>query len=853
MDLAHFRFTAIIALAATSVASAQLPVARLLTISPAGGQAGTTFEVSLSGADLDELIGLRFSDTNISARPKVSPDSGLNEPNKFIVAISSNALPGLAEVRAVGRFGISNPRSFAIGHLPETVEKSENHTTSNAMDVTVGSTINGQADANAADHFRFAAKKGQRILIECRTKALVSRMDPSMILYDSAAREIERARNHEWIDFTASEDGTNLLKISDFLYRGGGEFGYRLSIHTGPRVDFVLPPSAMPGATNKHIIYGRNLPGGILAKGITIHGKPLEQLSTDIVAPTTGQLPPIAQPAALSVRGFYHRLNTEPFFVAFADAPVTLEQDGNDRAESAQKLSVPSEYVGQLFPAGDNDWITFDAKKGEVYWLEIFSHRLGVPTDPFFLVQRVTKNDKGEISASDVQEGYDSDTNIGGQEFKTSSFDPAWRLEAKEDATYRVQVRDLFNRTSSDPRHVYRLAIRKEVPDFQLAALPQLAATKKEREVTPWNTVLRRSETVPLRVLALRRNGFSGDISITAEGCPADIAATPAKIESGKNSAAIFFTASTNASNWSGSINIVGKAKQGDTEIVRQAIAGTTLWRVEDYNTEAAEARLTSEVTLAVAPEAAPLLVAAAATNALEAIVGTKLQIPLAITRNGEFGEKLKLKIAGASVLDSVKELEIDSKATNATFEIDLAQAKLAAGTYTLHFHTQTKGKYSNNPDGAKQAEAAAKEAETNSVALAAEAKNAAEAAASAAKAVTEAETAAKSTADKLSAAKSAAEANAADEKLVAAKAEAEKASVEATAKAKAANEAKAAADKAAAEAAAKSKAAEARKTALAARAKELVERAKPKEVTIAVYSRPFEIKVNPAPATASK
>src|SRR5688572_7931982 len=128
MGLAHFRFILIFTLLGFSMAEAQLPVARLLTVFPSGGQIGTTFEVSLSGADLDELAELRFSDTNVSAKAKNHPETGFNEPNKFVVTVSSNALPGLAEVRAVGRFGISNPRAFVIGQWPEAAEKGGNHT-----------------------------------------------------------------------------------------------------------------------------------------------------------------------------------------------------------------------------------------------------------------------------------------------------------------------------------------------------------------------------------------------------------------------------------------------------------------------------------------------------------------------------------------------------------------------------------------------------------------------------------------------------------------------------------------------------------------------------------------------------
>src|SRR5215211_3959748 len=181
----------IIAVLGLSVARAQLPVARLLTISPPGGRMGTTFEVSVSGTDLDELAELRFLDTNVSAKPKINSATGFNEPNKFVVTISSNALIGVTEVTAVGRYGISNPRAFVIGQWLETADPGNNPAPSSATHIIVGSTITGQADANSVDHYRFAAKKGQRILIECRAKAIDSRMDASMLLCDSEGREVE--------------------------------------------------------------------------------------------------------------------------------------------------------------------------------------------------------------------------------------------------------------------------------------------------------------------------------------------------------------------------------------------------------------------------------------------------------------------------------------------------------------------------------------------------------------------------------------------------------------------------------------------------------------------------------------
>ena len=65
-------------------------------------------------------------------------------------------------------------------------------------------------------------------------------------------------------------------------------------------------------------------------------------------------------------------------------------------------------------PRGDADWLQFDAKAGEVYWVEIISQRLGLRPIRRCSLQRVTKNDKGEEQVADIVELDDDATNIGG-------------------------------------------------------------------------------------------------------------------------------------------------------------------------------------------------------------------------------------------------------------------------------------------------------------------------------------------------------------------------------------------------------------------------------------------------------
>src|SRR5206468_6130166 len=134
--------------------------------------------------------------------------------------------------------------------------------------------------------------------------------------------------------------------------------------------------------------------------------------------------------------------------------------------------------AGSFYPAADVDTYEFTAKKGEVWWVEVGSERLGLNTDPFVLVQRVTKNGDQE-TLTDVAElndiaspmkvtsnGYSYD----GPPYDAGSPDVNGKFDIKEDGTYRLQVRDLFGGTRSNPDNIYRLIVRQAAPDFSLAA-----------------------------------------------------------------------------------------------------------------------------------------------------------------------------------------------------------------------------------------------------------------------------------------------------------------------------------------------------------------------------------------------
>ena len=134
--------------------------------------------------------------------------------------------------------------------------------------------------------------------------------------------------------------------------------------------------------------------------------------------------------------------------------------------------------AGTFYPAADVDTYEFTAKKGEVWWGgRVASERLGLNTDPFVLVQQVKKAGDKE-TLTDVAELYDiappmkvtsNGYSYDGPPYDAGSPDVLGKFEAKEDGTYRLQVRDLFGGTRSDANNVYRLLVRQAAPDFALA------------------------------------------------------------------------------------------------------------------------------------------------------------------------------------------------------------------------------------------------------------------------------------------------------------------------------------------------------------------------------------------------
>jgi hypothetical protein len=851
-------------LAAVDAAQAQLPAARLTSLSPAGGQQGKSFDVTIAGSDLDEVSKLHFSHAGITAVQKTNPPGPFDKgpqpvANQFTVSIAANVPIGMYEARAIGRYGISSPRTFMVGELPEAVEKEPNQPSANAAPLAFSATVaqaqevplnnvvcGTTSSKDDLEYFKFTAKKGDRVLIDCWAHRIDSKMDASLAVYDANGRELGSSRDFNrrdpFVDLAVPADGVYIVKLWDSVYGGGGDYFYRLAISTTPFVDFVFPPAGQPGTTGKFTLYGRNLPGGAPADGLKVAGRPLEKLVVDIAIPSgpaTEQLTisSLVEPDDVGLDGFEYRVKgpagySNPVLIGFAAAPVVAEQEPNSVAAKAQSVALPCEFVGQFQTRGDQDWLTFEAKKAQIFILEVIAKRQRSRTDPEMVVQRVTVNKDGQETVNEMQKVDDLAVNIGGNAFDTRSDDPLYRFVAPDDGKYRVLLKDLY--LTGDPRSVYRVSIRPETPDFRLAAVP-FSRTSQQNQVVAGVPLLRKGGQAAIDVLAFRRDNFDGEIRVSVQGLPAGVTCPEVVIGPTSTSAPLVFRADEKAAPWAGVIQIVGKAKIGDKEVVHEARGGSVIWPMQVQQNQPVESRMTRNLALAVSEvEDAPYNVEVAEQKVFEISRAGKLEIPLKATRRGDFKGAIALAPVGLPQNIRINNMNIDAGKADAKLAFDIPN-NAPLGTYSFYLTATSQVPYKRNPEAATRAEEAKKEldqivkdlteankkaadaktaAEKAAAEAAAEVKKTTDAKAAADKAATEAAAALKAAEDKAKSAKEAAEKDAANQGLADAKAAADKALAESTAKAKTASEAKAAAEKAAADAAAKAKTAEEAKAA---------------------------------------
>jgi hypothetical protein len=585
---------------------------------PAGGQQGTTFQVKLAGQSLASVNNVVVSGSGVTARvveywwpldaistgllgqqlrdlrkPKPGQASKDDDVPKLIARIqkrlgenqntpTSNALgslvfievtiapdaePGERELRLVTlRGGASNPLPFHVGQVPEYCRKPMLTSPKQILGkeymalrrrpdteiedrITIPCTVNGQVASGEMNRYRFEARKGQRLVINTLARQLIPYIadavpgwfQPVLALYDADGRELSYNDDYRFkpdpiIVYEIPRDGDYVLAITDAIFRGREDFVYRISIGETPFVTSIFPLGGRVGEPHAIKMTGVNLAGAALA-------------------PPAASAGPGIQVVAANKKGFLS--NRIPF--ALDTLPEVFDKESNNTPSRAQKVTLPVIVNGRIDKKDDWDVFQFHGKAGDTVVAEVLARRLDSPMDS---VIKLTDAAGRLLGFSDDREDLGAGVNTHHADSYVSAVLPS-------DGVYYVHVGDSTGRGGEE--YGYRLRLSAPRPDFEVRTMTSSVSARQKGNAA-------------FTVFALRKDGFNGPIKITLTNAPPGFTASPVVLASNKNATTFSFRADAVTTSGPVNLTIIGSAKIGDKEVIRQAVPAEDrmqafLWR----------------------------------------------------------------------------------------------------------------------------------------------------------------------------------------------------------------------------------------------------------------------------------
>jgi len=599
---------------------------------PAGAQQGTTVPVRLGGQALEGIHSVQVSGSGVSAkileyhwplspqdarllqeqlselrrtrlRDRTPADTNLiarieyrlrnyvqRPASRSIssivyleVTVAPDAPPGERELRVITPRGPSNPLVFYVGQLPEHTRKPMRTSAQQVLGkeylalrnrpadeaevrVNIPCTLNGQIASREVNSYRFTARKGQRLVITTLARQLIPYIadgvpgwfQPVLVLYDANGKEVAydddyRFKPDPTILYEVPKDGEYVLAIYDAVYRGREDFVYRITIGEEPFVTSIFPLGGRVGQPVSITMKGWNLDGAAIRTPPTDAPEGVYQ----IFATRNG-----------------HISNPIPF--ALDTLPECLEKEGNNTPARAQKVTLPIIINGRIDKPDDTDVFQFTGKSGQTVVVEVNARRLDSPLDS---IVKLTDAKGKLVAVNDDWEDLATGLN-------THHADSYFMAKLPADGTYYVHISDAARRGGEE--YGYRLRISPPRPDFALRVVPSSAVVYRSapyqamKSKTSYSKSFKssagsyggsslRGSSATVSVYAIRKDGYTGPIKIELKGSQPGFYAQPTTLLGSQDVVRFSFRADTSAPKQPVNLFIVGRAKIGDQEIVREA------------------------------------------------------------------------------------------------------------------------------------------------------------------------------------------------------------------------------------------------------------------------------------------
>ncbi|MEX1042934.1 MAG: hypothetical protein WDZ51_20030 [Pirellulaceae bacterium] len=644
-----YLFHAIWMLVAVNQASAQLPTIELHALSQPAGQVGSTFQLTLLGTRTDEPRSLLIAgDPAVMSAVLGTGEARLlsespTPANHFDITIAADASPGLSEVRALGRFGLSNPRKFLVTTKPVQLAAADHHDLATALPLAADQIMFDRCAPQKLNHYRVTMGVGTRLHAVAYAQAIDSRANLVVILSNAEGKELQRGYAiGNWpaeIDYEGPAGQEVFLAVHDLLYQGGTDYPYLL----------------------------------------------------EAALAATGEQPPSLE----------LNRSLRPNLSIAEQQSESADTTASDPAANQPPRTVPFVAEGALSP-GQNDF-DFTATAGQQLSIRVRSASAGQLTDPRVVVYRREGDSPGQWKLTQLAE-QDDPPAVGRPDVRVRRYDPELVWTAPEEAIYRISVGD--NQTGTRPTDAMRFAFSVGAiqPGFELLAYRPFPHSNPAT-ARPFGTNLMLGGTEAVHVLARREDGYAGPITVAIEELPEGLTCEPMIIPAGQTEATLILRASEDAAQWQGRLSVVGRADIGEPPVEAKAQFATVVWSATPTR-NAVEHRETGQLMAAVnTADIAPLLVELGSGTTTEIKPGEKFSLPIKATRREGAQAEIILRPQHLPPKVPLGEIRIPADQSEAAPELTIP-ADAPPGDYTWWMQVETKVKFKPNPQALAREEA---------------------------------------------------------------------------------------------------------------------------------------------------
>ena len=519
---------------------------------PSGGRAGTTVDVRIGGYELTPDMQFFVHDPRVKLEILGPPGDILITPPPYWkgekrrrsgaglarevpgrITIAADMPAGTIGWQLANAGGVSGVGKFVISREAEVVEDEFRRGVPQLLS-SLPITVSGRLSRiEEVDRYRFLTPKAGLVNCELFTHRLGVPVHGVLEVYDAKGKMLADAVDTEGVDpiltFAAEKGGEYVVSVRDLDFSGDGAYVYRFHLAQGPRVLATVPAVARRGETCSIKFVGLGVDTGKLK---------LESVTQDVTFPDDPTL-----------ESHEYRLVTpfgvaSPFSLPMGDVPTIVGSPASDG--KGHRLSPPMGITSWLESSAE-DRFQFEGKKGDVWDLKVWAHRIGSPLDVTLTLLGL---DGKQLATND---------DAGG------TTDAALQFTVPSDGLYTLVVSDHISGAAGTP-----------LAYFHVSLVPPSASGFEFTVPSSLNVGL--GATAELKVNAVRKGGFTEPISVELSGLPEGITVpSDLVIPAEATELKITLTSEDDSEVVAKMVAVSGTAQQGGTRLTRSLLLATTM------------------------------------------------------------------------------------------------------------------------------------------------------------------------------------------------------------------------------------------------------------------------------------